>query len=55
MKDEDSYLQKVFPEPLLTAYKRQKNIKDRLVRAKVPNKKPNEPQRLINGIQNCVG
>ena len=53
MKDQDPNLQEVFPEPLLTAYKRQTNIKDWLVRAKVPDKKPNKPQRVMKGMKIC--
>ena len=32
----DQYMSEVFPEPPLTAFKRPKNIKEYLVRAKVP-------------------
>ena len=53
MKDQDPYLQEVFPEPPLTAFKRQTNIKDRLIRAKVPNMKPNKPQRVMKGMKMC--
>merc|ERR1712129_19133 len=40
----DPYLEEVFPEPPLVAYKRQKSIKDFLIRAKVPNKQDTRPQ-----------
>ena len=36
MTTQDPYLQEVFPEPPLIAYKRQKNISDYIIRAKVP-------------------
>ena len=42
----------VFPEPPLIAYRRQKNIKEFLVRAKVPprNKKT---KRTVKGMKKC--
>ena len=40
----DPYLAKVFPEPPLTAYKRQKNIRDYLIRSKYPPQKSKLPQ-----------
>ena len=36
MVSQDPYLSEVFSQPPLTAYKRQKNIRDHLIRAKVP-------------------
>ena len=36
MKMSDKHLENVFPDPPLIAYKRQKNIRDFVVRAKVP-------------------
>ena len=50
---QDPYLHEVFPEPPLTAYKRQRNVKDRLVRAKVPKEKPNKPTRILKGKKKC--
>ena len=50
---QDPYLHEVFPEPPLTAYKRQRNLKDRLVRAKVPKEKPNKPNRILKGMTKC--
>ena len=32
----DAYMKEVFPEPPLTAFKRQNNLRDILVRARVP-------------------
>ena len=37
MVNQDPYLSEVFSQPPLTAYKRQKNIRDLLIRAKVPS------------------
>ena len=49
----DPYLREVFPEPPLTAHKRQTNLKDRLVRAEVPKEKDNKPKRYIKGMKRC--
>ena len=53
MKISDQHLEKVFPEPPLIAYKRQKNLKDFVVRAKVPPPKTKNPRRMIPGMKNC--
>ena len=53
MKLTDPYLEEVFPEPPLIAYKRQKNIRDFLIRAKVPQKLNSRPQRKIPGMKKC--
>ena len=50
---QDPYLHKVFQEPPLTAYEKQRNLKDRLVRAKVPKEKPNKPTRILKGMKKC--
>ena len=47
------YMKEVFPEPPLVAYKRQKNISDFLIRAKVPIKSQNRPKRRLNGMKKC--
>ena len=49
----DTYLKEVFPEPPLVAYKKQKSIKDYLVRAKVPTKMNQRPRRTIPGMTKC--
>ena len=36
MVNQDQYLSKVFPEPPMVAYKRPKNIRDMIIRAKIP-------------------
>ena len=51
MTDENSRLKRCFPKPSLVAYKRSKNIKDILVRAKVCNKR--KSNRKINGFFGC--
>ena len=43
----------VFPLPPLVAYKRPPNIKDKLIRAKVPDTLPARPRRIINGMKKC--
>ena len=50
---QDPYLKEVFPEPPLVAFRRQKNIKDFLVRAKVPANKT-RPHRNLNGMKKCT-
>ena len=52
MVTSDQYMAEVFPEPPLIAYRRQKNIKEFLVRAKVPprNKKT---KRTVKGMKKC--
>ena len=49
----DPYLKEVFPEPPLVAYKRQKSIRDFLIRAKIPKKLNSRPQRNIPGMFKC--
>ena len=48
----DQYMSEVFPEPPLTAFKRPKNIKEYLVRAKLPGLN-NRPKRKVNGMSKC--
>ena len=50
MVSENNYLKEVFPEPPLISYKRQKNIRETLVRAKVA---PPRQNRVINGMKKC--
>ena len=42
-----------FPQPPLIAYKRPANIKDEIVRAKVPDPTPSRPKRAVNGMKKC--
>ena len=50
---QDPYLSEVFPEPPLTAYKRQRNVRDHLIRAKVPSDPKLHPQRRQRGMKKC--
>jgi hypothetical protein len=47
------YLREVYPQPPLTAYRRQKNIRDFVIRAKVPPPLQKYPKRRINGMKKC--
>ena len=46
-------LAEVFSHPPLTAYERQRNIKDHLIRAKVPSDPKAHPSRRNRGMQKC--
>ena len=50
----DPYLKEVFPEPPLLAYKRQKNLKDICIRAKIPNIQPRNTKRNCKGMKKCI-
>ena len=47
---QDPYLKDVFPLPPLVAYKRQPNLKDKIIRAKVPDAVRKRPKREIPGM-----
>ena len=49
---EDPYLKKVFPEPPMVAYRRAKNLRDKLVNVKVPPP-PTRKKRLLPGMKKC--
>ena len=49
---QDPYLKEVFPEPPLIAFRRQKNIQEFLIRAKVPPV-PSRPKRALPGMKKC--
>ena len=54
---QDPRMKEIFPLPPLVAYKRPPNIKDKLVRAKVPKESNGRPKRTKIGMkkcQNCV-
>ena len=53
MVTRDQHLKEVFPEPPLTGYKRQRNLRDMLIRAKVPEKPKTYPQRNLKGMSKC--
>ena len=50
----DPHLNEVFPQPPLVAYKRTKNIKDFVIRAKIPKPLNSRPQRQIPGMKKCM-
>ena len=50
---QDPRLQEIFPVPPLVAYKRPKNIKDKLIRSKVPQQSTSRPARLLPGMRKC--
>jgi hypothetical protein len=52
MVGEENYLKSVFPEPPLVAYKRQTNIKETLIRAKLPAESE-RPHRVQKGLRKC--
>ena len=52
MVTQDKYLERVFPEPPLIAFKRQKNLRETLIRAKVAPP-PTREKRKINGMKKC--
>ena len=54
MVGQDPYLSEVFSQPPLTAYRRQRNIRDHLIRAKVPSDPKPYPERRHRGMQKCT-
>ena len=53
MVTQDPYLSEVFAQPPLTAYRRQRNIRDHLIRAKVPSDPKLHPERRQRGMKKC--
>ena len=51
----DPYLRQVFEQPPLIAYRRPKNIREHIIRAKVPPLAPPRPKRNIPGMTKCNG
>ena len=51
MVSKNKYLAEVFKRPPLTAYRRQPNLRNLLIRAKVPSQKDN--QRVLKGMKKC--
>ena len=51
---QDPYLAEVFPLPPLVAYKRQPNIRDKIIRAKVPDDVNQRPKREVLGMKKCL-
>ena len=52
MVSQDKYLKEIFPAPPLIAYSKQMNIRDRVIRAKVPPP-ITRPERKIPGMKKC--
>ena len=50
---QDPYLKEVFPQPPMVAFRRAKNLKDHLIRAKIPPVPPLRPKRIVNGMTAC--
>ena len=50
---QDTYLSEVFEHPPLTVFRRQRNIRDHLIRAKVPSDPKPYPERIQRGMRNC--
>ena len=50
---QDPYLEEVFPLPPLVAYKWPPNIRDKIMRAKIPNQPPSKPKRNLTGMKKC--
>ena len=53
MTNKSPYLAEVFPEPPLVAFRRQKNIRDFLIRSKVPKETNRKSQRDKRGMKKC--
>ena len=53
MVSQDQYLKEVFELPPLTAYKRQRNIRDNVIRAKVAPPPTERPKRENSGLKRC--
>ena len=51
----DPYLKEVFPEPPITVYKKQKKVKDLIIRAWVHPGNKNKNKRFIKGMKKCQG
>ena len=52
MAYKDNHLANVFRRPPLVAFKKQKNLRQLLIRAKVPQKQ-SYPKRKLNGMRKC--
>ena len=50
---QDPYMKKVFPKPPMIALRRPKNLKDQLVKSKVPDPPPLCPIRQVFGMKRC--
>ena len=48
----DPHLAEIFPLPPLTAYRRPSNLKDKLIRSKIPEN-TSRPKRILPGMKKC--
>ena len=53
MISQDSHLKQCFPKPPLTAYKRQSNIRNFLIKSKIPPPPELYPKRNLRGMKRC--
>ena len=53
MVKQNQYIAEVFKEPSLTAYRRQSNLRDILIKSKVPPAPPLRPKRNLVGMAKC--
>jgi hypothetical protein len=53
MKIKDKYLKECFPEPPLTAFRRQPNLRNLLIKSKVPAPIDRYPKRKLKGMTSC--
>ena len=52
---QDPYLKKVFPSPPMVAFRRPKNLRDKLIKARVPPTPQQRTPRNIPGMKPCNG
>ena len=50
MKSQENYLATVFKDLPMTGFRRQKNLKEYLIRAKIPNPLAERPERNMKGM-----
>ena len=53
MKYQDKYMEELVKEPPLAAFKKQRNIRDILIKSKVPPAPNRYPNREVNGMAKC--
>ena len=53
MKSQDKYLGECFPMPPLIGYRRQSNLRNFIIKSKVPPTPKIHPERQKNGMTNC--
>ena len=53
MTTQNQYLKEVFKEPPMTAFRRQTNIRDILIKSKVPQAPNRYPTRIQKGMSKC--